>query len=89
MFGFWLRKIFFCIVFVNIGLLEERCRVVKFEEEIEVLDDDSIDIFMLNIYVIERYSDRLSFVFDDLVESNYICNFELIFLLLIIKFNNG
>ena len=52
----WLRKTFPCIVFVNTGLPEERCRVTKSKEEIEALDDESTDIFMSNI--IERYSDR-------------------------------
>ena len=56
----WLRKTFPCIVFVNTGLPEERCRVVKPKEEIEALDDESTDIFMSNI--IERYSDRLNII---------------------------
>ena len=56
----WLRKTFPCIVFVNTGLPEERCRVAKSQEEIEALDDESTDIFMSNI--IERYSDRPNIV---------------------------
>lgn len=49
----WLRKIFQKTVFVNTNLPENRVRMTKTQEELDELDDDSVDIFKSNI--IERY----------------------------------
>ncbi len=49
----WLRKIFPKTVFVNTNLPENRVRITKTQEELDELDDDSVDIFKSNI--IERY----------------------------------
>ena len=49
----WLRKIFPKTVFVNTNLPENRVRMTKTQEELDELDDDSVDIFKSNI--IERY----------------------------------
>ena len=52
----WLRKIFPKTVFVSTGFAKDRIRVAKTQQELDELDDDSIDIFKSNIIV--RYSDR-------------------------------
>ena len=52
----WLRKIFPKTVFVSTGFAKDRIRVAKTQQELDELDDDSIDIFKSNITV--RYSDR-------------------------------
>ena len=52
----WLRKIFPKTVFVNTNLPEQRIRMTKTPEELDELDDDSIDIFESNI--VERYMIR-------------------------------
>jgi hypothetical protein len=52
----WLRKIFPKTLFVSTDFPENRIRVAKTQQELDELDDDSIDIFKSNIIV--RYSDR-------------------------------
>ena len=52
----WLRKIFPKTVFVNTNVPNKRIHVAKPQEELDELDDDSTDIFKLNI--IERYPIR-------------------------------
>ena len=52
----WLRKIFPKTVFVSTGFAKDRIRVEKTQQELDELDDDSIDTFKSNIIV--RYSDR-------------------------------
>ena len=52
----WLRKIFPKTIFVRTDFPENRIRVTKTQQELEELNDDSIDIFKSNIIV--RYTDR-------------------------------
>ena len=52
----WLRKCQPEILFINTNLQENRIRIVKSKEELEVLSDDSTDAFKRNI--IDRYMDR-------------------------------
>ena len=52
----WLRKIFPKTVFVSTNLPDKRLRVAKNHQELDELDDDSIDIYKSNI--IERYTIR-------------------------------
>ena len=52
----WLRKIFPKTVYVSTDFPEHRLRVPKNKDELDELDDDSIDIFKSNM--IERYGIR-------------------------------
>ena len=52
----WLRTIFPKTLFVNTDFPQNRLRIPKSQDDLEELEDDSIDIFKSNI--IERYSNR-------------------------------
>ena len=52
----WLRKIFPKTLFVNTDFPQNRLRIPKSQDDLEELEDDSIDIFKSNI--IQRYSNR-------------------------------
>ncbi|XP_015779208.1 PREDICTED: uncharacterized protein LOC107357078 [Acropora digitifera] len=52
----WLSKIFPKTLFVNKDFPQNRLRIPKSQDDLEELEDDSIDIFKSNI--IERYSNR-------------------------------
>ena len=52
----WLRKCFPGVRFVNTSLPRDRIRILKSEEEISQLSDDSTDIFQSNI--INKYCNR-------------------------------
>ena len=52
----WLRKTFPTTIYVSTDLPENRLRVAKSQNELDALDDCSIDIFKSNI--IERYTYR-------------------------------
>ena len=52
----WLRKYLPRILFINTNLPENRIGMIKSKEELEVLSDDTTDVFKQNI--IDRYMDR-------------------------------
>lgn len=52
----WLRKIFPKTLFVNTDFPQNRLCIPKSQDDLEELEDDSIDIFKSNI--IERYGNR-------------------------------
>ena len=52
----WLRKWLPGIWIINTNIPENRIRMVKLKEELEVLSDDSTDVFKQNIF--DRYMDR-------------------------------
>ena len=52
----WLRKVFPGVIFANTNLPEKRLQMLRSQEEISQLPDESEDIFKINM--LDRYMDR-------------------------------
>ena len=54
----WLRKIFPKVIFLNSNLPDKRYKIFKKRNEIDLLPDDSTDLFQRSM--LDRYFDRQS-----------------------------
>ena len=57
----WLRKIFLGLIYTNTNLPEKRLKILRSQEEISQLPDESEDIFKINI--LDRYMNRPDHIF--------------------------